>query len=103
MMVKYNCAVVYSDYEDGLDMELVAKAKTELEKDGYDVYDTDDGFEVSGEIDIDDYSTNADDVESEIKWTLWKVADIDADVDVDEVEPDDPDWDSMPGGYDYCF
>lgn len=55
---------------------------------------------IGGECEVDDYAFNADDVKDDLSWLLWNIADIDADVDVEEVEPDEPDWDSMTGGYD---
>lgn len=103
MTIKYNCTVTYSDHVDpeygGLDMELVSKAISELEHDGYDVYTDENGFEVSCEIEVDSYCESANTVKSDIAYTL-RQADIDADVDTEEVEYE-PDWDRMPGGHDY--
>ena len=96
MTVQYDCSVNFSDYEEGLDMNLVSQAKFALEKDGYNIYDTEDGFEVSGEIEIDDYGTDAIDVADEIKHLLWSIADIDADVDA-KASSSEPDWDYIYG------
>ena len=96
MTVKYFCKVIYSEYDDpdlgGLDMALVAAAKTELKKDGYDVYDIEGGFEVDGEREIDPDYTAPEEIQSDIQITLWKVGDIDADVDIQTLgEEDDTD------------
>lgn len=103
MAIKYNCTVNYSDHVDpeygGLDMDLVRKAISGLEHDDYGVYTDETGFEVSGEVDIDPYDESAATVKSDIEYWL-RQADIDADVDTEEVEYE-PDWDRMPGGYDY--
>lgn len=93
MTISYNCTVTYSDYVDpefgGLDMKLVSKAISALEHDGYDVYRDATGFEVSGEIESDFGDKSANDVADDIKITLWKVADIDADVDTETYYTDD--------------
>ena len=59
-------------------------------------------LEVSGSCEVDDYSTDAADVADEIKWWLRTAYDIDADGSATEVESE-PDWDKMPGGYDYLY
>ena len=57
-------------------------------------------LEISGECEVDDNYETADDVRDEITWWLWTSYDIDADGKAQQVEYE-PDWDKMPGGYDY--
>ena len=106
MTVEYECSINLKDYvdEDGVgvsDEELDA-TKAAIEKAGYQWYQNDDNIEICGEVDVDDYSTSADDVASEIKWILWDKGEIDADVDAREVDSE-PDWDKMAGGYDFIW
>ena len=103
MTVEYECTLNIAEYKElGVTDDDFAKAKAAIEKAGYDWYQDDNEVQICGEVDVDDYDTNADDVASEIKWILWNEGEIDADVDTREIEYE-PDWDSMPGGYDYCY
>lgn len=106
MMVEYECNFNLTDYVDadgtGVSDEELKATKAAIEKAGYEWYQDGDEITICGEIDVDEYSTTADDVASEIKWILWKTGEIDADVDAREVEYE-PNWDSMPGGYDYIW
>lgn len=100
MTVEYECSFDLKDYvdENGVsvsDAELAA-TKAAIEKAGYNWYQEGDEVAICGEIDVDDYDTNADDVANEIKWILWDNGEIDADVDTCEVEYE-PDWDQIYG------
>lgn len=106
MTVEYECSFDLKDYvdEDGvgvLDEELAA-TKAAIKKAGYNWYQEGDEITISGEIEVADYYGDADDVADEIKGILWNKGEIDADVDTREVEYE-PDWDKMPGGYDYIW
>ena len=106
MTVEYECNFNLTDYVDedgvGVSDEVLAATKAAIEKAGYDWYQEGAEITISGEVNVDEYDTTADDVASEIKWILWKTGEIDADVDVREVEYE-PDWDKMSGGYDYIW
>lgn len=99
MTIRYECIAdlgEVNDFEYGV---LTAS----LKKYGYEYeYESDqDGGKliIEGEIEVDDYTYSAADVASEIDYILWNAADLDADIRAKEVEYE-PDWDSMPGGYD---
>lgn len=103
MTVEYECALNIAEYKElGITDDDFAKAKAAIKKAGYNWHQKGDEITINGEIDVDEYDTTADDVASEIKWILWETGEIDADVDADEVEYE-PDWDKMPGGYDYIW
>lgn len=55
---------------------------------------------ISGECEADDYSENANDVGEDIKDLLWHGYEVDMDGTVETVEYE-PDWDTMPGGWDF--
>lgn len=55
---------------------------------------------IDGETEVDSYDTDAVDVASDIDYILRSTANIDADIEAKTVEHE-PDWDRMPGGYDY--
>lgn len=81
MTVRYDCTVDLSEYElTAADIESVKRA---LDEEGYDWYHDGDKLYISGEVEVDSYGTSAADIAAELKWLLWKVAEIDADVDVD--------------------
>ena len=97
MTVEYNCTLNIAEYKEAeVTDEDFAAAKAAIEKAGYDWYQEGDEITISGEVEVDDYSTDADDVADEIKWILWKTGEIDADVDTREVEYE-PDWDHIYG------
>lgn len=96
MTVEYECSFDLKDYVDetgvGVSDEELAATKAAIKKYGYDWYQEGDEVTIGGEIDVDEYDTTADDVASEIKWILWKKAEIDADVTAREVVCE-CDWD----------
>lgn len=96
MTVGYDCEVNLNDYEDLTQEDLEAVA-TALKN--YEWYHEGGKLVISGECEVDDYAYSAKDVADELKWLLWDAAEIDADVDAEEIEYE-PDWDKMPGGYD---
>lgn len=104
MNVGYNCTVELAEIE-GLTVDDMNRLIDALNKNHYDWAFNDDYTElyINGTCEVDDYAFNADDVRDELTWLLWTAADIDADVEAEEIEPDEPDWDSMPGGYDTLF
>ena len=98
MTVRYECTADVSE----LTAEELNAATNALDKDRYDWYLDGDELTVQGECEVDDYSTNADDVAKEIDYILWSEANLDADIKTEEVEYE-PDWDKMPGGVDYGY
>ena len=97
MTVTYGCNINLRDYiEEDITTEDIANVKAAIEEAGYDFYQDGDEVTIEGEVEVDDYSTDAADVASEIKWILWKTAEIDADVDA-EAEESEPDWDHIYG------
>lgn len=95
MTVSYDCKADVSE----LTAEELNAVTNRLDKEGYEWDCTGEQLTVAGECEVDDYSTNADDVANEIDWILWSTANLDADIKTEEVEYE-PDWDKMPGGYD---
>ena len=85
MTVSYDCNVDVS----GLTAEELNAATNQLDKDGYDWYLDGGELAVQGEREVDSYSTNANDVASEIGYILWSTANLDADIKTEEVEYDD--------------
>ena len=100
MTVEYDCNFNLTDYVDengvGVSDEELATTKAAIEKAGYDWYQEGDEITISGEIEVDDYYGDADDVADEIKGILWNKGQIDADVDTREVKYE-PDWDQIYG------
>lgn len=101
MEVAYDCTVDMCDYEDLTPNEW-NKVAVSLNAANYDWR-----FDISkkklyicGECRIDPYSMDASDVKAELKWLLYDVAEIDADVYVKEIEYE-PDWDRIGGVDDY--
>lgn len=77
MTVNYECEVVLSEYEHLTqdDLEALDNALRY-----YDCYLDGDKLTISGECEVDDYTTTAADVAADIKWLLWQSASVDADV-----------------------
>lgn len=102
MTVSYSCEVNAGALND-FDYNLVTGS---LDRYGYEwsFASGEDGGKliIEGEMEVDDYDMNAGDVADEIKNILWNTAEYDVDVETREVEHE-PDWDAMPGGYDYGF
>lgn len=100
MTINYECNFNLKDYIDengvGVSDEELTATKAAIEKAGYDWYQEGDEISIEGEIDVDDYSTDAEDVKAEITCILWKVGQIDADV-YTKATKCDPDWDSIYG------
>ena len=57
----------------------VDKLKVTLKKSVYEWYIEGQDLILDGDIDVDDYSTNADDVADDIQWLLRSQFDVDAD------------------------
>ena len=98
MTVSYDCAADVSE----LTAEDLNALTNRLDKERYDWYYDGDTLTIQGECEVDDYGTNANDVAREIDYILWSEANLDADIKTEEVEYE-PDWDKMPGGYDYIW
>ena len=101
MTVSYSCEVKMSEPSD---FEHYDELTAALSKNGYDWdYDSETkSLIIEGETEVGDYDMNAGDVADEIANILWNTAEYDVDVETREVEYE-PDWDSMPGGYDYIW
>ena len=98
MTVSYSCEVYVGD----IAAEELNALTNKLDAERYDWAIEGDTLTIDGETEVDSYDTNADDVASEIDYILWSTANIDADIEAKAVEYE-PDWDAMPGGYDYGF
>lgn len=97
MTVKYECALNIEEYKEAeVTNEDFAKAKIAIEKAGYDWYEENGEVVIEGEIEVDEYGTDAEDVKNEIQSILWRVGNIDADVYTKEIEFE-PDWDAIYG------
>lgn len=101
MTIAYKCEVKMSEPSD---FEHYDELTAALSKNGYDWdYDPETkSLIIDGETEVDSYDTDAVDVASEIDWIVESTTGIIVTTRAKTVEHE-PDWDAMPGGYDYGF
>ena len=98
MTIIYDCTADVSE----LTVEELTAVTNALDKDRYEWYLDDKQLTINGEREIDPYYDTASDVAKEIDYILWSEGNLDVDIKTSEVEYE-PDWDKMPGGYDYIY